>query len=336
MAALGDIDKFIKWDPAYKLYRPVFWRRNMLPSWLTFEEADAILPFTIAAAGTPTRAVTVEQKYSSVEGLDANLGTPFLTESLVYEDSTDGTAAADWTIRLREVGEVREFMNRENHVRCIAGTAQQPAIFREPYMFLSQHNVSVQLAKVAGGATNIRMGYWGMQYYPWDPEFLARPDQKAEIVSRLKKWVNRRKYVTPYWLTTDVPVSLAGNGTGDFRCKLGNDAQFEAYGVCAVSTGNFEMIVSEVKTKQTIMNGAITRDNGIGDARFPMIFPEPYLIPAGCYLEVTLTDLSGAPNDIFLTFFGRKIFAPIRDAIKVERETRVVVPTMADEPTPTV
>lgn len=341
MATLRDIDKFMEWDPSLRIYKPVFWRRNLLPYQMGFVESDVPFgrPFTIPAAGGLAPPVHFKQPYSSVEGLDDNLGNPLAIQSIVFADSTDGTAAADFAVMLKEVGETREFMNREVHIRTIAGTAQQVGLLREPYFFMSQHTIQAQFRKIAGGAVNIRMYLNGAQYYPWDPNFLLKPKDKEEIVARIRAWINRRRYVSPYWLTTDTPVALGANATGDFPAKVGDDGHFECFGLTAVATGNFSLELSEVKTKQTLMNGAITQTNGIGNARFPTIFFQSYVVPAGYRLNCRLTDLSGAPNAIWLTMFGRKVFVPFRRIEEVIRKTGSVitgVQTMVDTPTPMV
>jgi hypothetical protein len=112
-------------------------------------------------------------------------------------------------------------------------------------------------------------------------------------------------------------VALGANATGDFQAKIGDDGHFEAFGINAVSTGNFSLEILEIKTKQTLMNGAITQTNGIGNARFPGLFFKPYLIPAMYRLNFRVTDLSGAPNTIWLTMFGRKIFAEFKQLKQV-------------------
>jgi hypothetical protein len=332
--SLRNTDKFLKWNEQYKLYEPVMWRRDVLPSWLAFELTDTTLPFTIAAAGTATRPISYKQPYTSANGQDQGLGTPFEVRALVCQDSTAGYAAADWTVVLREMGEARLFMNRPIHVRCLFGTGQLPALLREPYMFLSQHNIQFQAAKVAGGAVNIRAYLCGAQYYPWSPNFIRDKRGGQEITGLLRKWLNRRQYVTPFWMTTDTDAILAADETADFFAKNGDDAQFEIFGHTAVSTGAFAYRISEVKTKQTLSNGFSTNVNGAGDARLPTIYPTPYLLPAGYRLRLELQDLSAAPNTVFFCFYGRRIWAPFSKREEVLADT--AVPTPADSATPFV
>lgn len=336
---LRQVDNFIRLNPVTNKYEPTLWRREILPSWLTIRDTDATLPIVVPAAPASTPPLTIFQPFSSVNGADAGMGTPFEMRSLVFQDTTDGTDAANFTVYMQEVGEARMFMNNPIHIRTIAGTGQQPAILREPYMFLSQHNVSAKFQNVAGGPSNMRFYCHGAQYFPWSPMMLQYPREKQELLKLLRKWMNRRKYVTPFWLTTDnlqtngLPngsVSLGANGTLSVTTKIGDDGHFEAFGLTQKSTGSFSLTITEVKTKQTLMNGVIESTSAIGGSRFPTMFPTSYLIPAGYRVKFTFTDLSGAGNDIFLTMFGRKIYAPISQVQETLRRT--AVPTPADAP----
>jgi hypothetical protein len=328
-----NIDKFFPYDPVSKRFKMAYWRRECLPYWLCFERSDRVAPLAISAAGVVTPRVGYRPSYSSCEGLDQNLGNPLEVQSLVFADSTDGTAAANFTVRMTELGNSRQFMNQPIHIRCLAGTAQRPFILRQPFFFPSLHTVSVEFQKVAGGATTCRLYMVGTRYYPFSPEFLRFPEEKQKMVEYIRRWMRLREYVTPYWMTTDIsPVVIAApGGVAQATLKNGDDGWMEVFGFTAVSTGNFSMSLLEVKTSQTIMNGVISRTNGIGTAEFPTCFPTPYLLPPGMRFRVVLTDLSAAPNNIYLTLFGRRIYAKgvkVRDVIK-----DLSVATPADTPT---
>jgi hypothetical protein len=337
--SLRTIDKYVFYNKAARRFDPVYWRREVLPSWITFDQNNTVLPYVVPAVPALGPISAMKQPYASVEGLDRNLGTPFEVRSIVFNDSTVGALAADFTVVIREVGEVRQLMNNPIHIRTFAGTAQLPALLREPYMFLSQHNLSVQMNKVAGGAVNARLYLCGAQYYPWSPEFLRFRKEKDELVGTLRKWIERRKYVTPFWATTDVsPVVIPANGTVDAFIKVGDDSHLEIFGHSAVRTSdNFMVEISEVKTKQTLMNGMITGINGVApDVRLPTMYPTAYLVPAGYRLRLRFTDFSGVENRVHWTFFCRRLYVPFVQVKEVQKEFPLVLPTPADEPTPIV
>lgn len=330
---LRRVDKYMEWSAQRNQYVPTYWRREILPCWLTLNEIDVpggTLPIVAAPAVGNPRAF--KQPYYSCEGLDQNMGTPFEVQSLVFADLIEGTAVANFTVLLKEVGEVRELMNRPCHVRTVFGTGQTPALLREPYYFPSQHNISIQATKISGGATSARFYLVGNQYYPWSPEFLRKPESFAQLKGLIQRWLKRRKSITPYWLTTDTPVDLTAGQTAEFSAKVGDDGSVELFTLAAVATGNFQLQVSEVKTKQLLMNAFITQQNGIGTANFPTLLPVAYMLPAGYRLRIVIHDVSGAPNSVFLTFGGRKVYKGFARKFEDSR-VRSPVPTPADDHT---
>jgi len=326
----ADVDKFFHWDAQMQRFSPQWWRADLQPFWLYFDPMLGANPKPINAApgGTPTSSYIVP--YSSNQGADNWLGNPMEVRTLLFEDSTDLTPNANWTVRLKQVGEARDLMNAPVHVRTLASDAQFPAVLREPLFLPSQASIECQIQKIAGGATTGRLYLSGCQYFSWSPDLLAFPQARQHVHERIRKLMNRRLSVHPYWLTTENgPVQLGASATGLFVIRPGEGSQFEAFTFNCVSTGNFEFEIKEVKSGQTMMNGLITRNNSAGDYQYPTILPCKYLIPGGNFLSLRITDLSGAPNTIWLTIAGRKIYAPIKAVNEAKREVNVV-PTPAD------
>jgi hypothetical protein len=334
------VDKFVDWDPAQRKYIPRGWNRSIVPAWLGFDPAITPGIYTVAAAGAISPPTRFAPPYGSAMGADEGRGTPFLVTHLLFEAGNvpagaETTTNADFTVNLFSTSQALNFMNRPVHVRTIFGAAQLgpnvgilPAKLREPYMFPSNYAVTANFVKNTGAALAMRMYMVGKQYYPWAPDLQANPSWKKEILKEIDYWMERRRYVTPYWLTTDLPVNLLANGTGEFFSKIGDDGHCEVYAITAVSTGNFALEISEVKTKQTLMSGLITQTNGIGTNLFPTLFPTPYLIPAGYKLRFQITDLSGLANSIFITLQARKIYAPLKNVRDViGPDARVLVST---------
>lgn len=339
MSNLRNIDKYIRWDNRTNLYYPEYYRKEILPKWLGFDTSylntnNGVV--TLNAAGGGPVVTGFKQPYASVEGLDGGLGTPFEVRSIVFADSTDGTANAEFTVVLKELGEARDFMNNPIHVRTIAGTAQTPGFLNEPYMFLSQHNLQATFVKLAGGQVNVRFFLCGAEYFPWSPEFMRRQTSAQKMQNVIRQWIERRKYVTPFWITPDEQeVTVDANATADFYMKIGNDGHFEGFKAASVSSGTYLWELQEPKTQQTIMNGQVSGATGTGTANFPALWPTAYLIPAGYRMRLRITDTSGLENRIFFTISGRKIYSPFKQVQEVLHDTRVdvpVPPTPADTP----
>lgn len=328
--SLLDSDKYFQWDEQNQRFKVEWWRRAIIPTWLTFDITDQDLPLVIAATGTRTKPVHFAQPYSSSEGLDRQLGAPFIGKYFVYCDSTAGTGSASYTILLRDPGMGRDFMNRPIHIRNIAGTAQLPLRLREPLYFPSRHNVLAEFAKLTGGAVYTRFYMHGPTVCAYDPILEKYPEDGNRLRTFIKRWNERLRYIQPIWLTTDISdVTMTSGQTVTYEIKIGDDACVEIFGMTAVATGNFSLEISEVETKTTIANTAITQTNGVGTGQLPFIFPTPYLIRHGARLRLRFTDLSAGSNTVYMCLYGRKIYAPFKDARDAVRD--LVVPTFADE-----
>lgn len=255
------------------------------------------LPFSIPASPTLSKVVGFQSPRTAYQG-------GFEGNYLMFEDSTDGTAAANWTVNFVDYAG-RYLMNFPCHVRTVFGTAQNPAYIREPLLLFSREKLGIQMFKISGGAVSVRLNGGGVQYNP------TIIKQQKFVDDRIRKWQNRRQSIFPYWLTPLNPVVMGASGTTIIDVKIGQTIQF--FTMANVSTGDYALSITEVRSGQTLCNGQWSSTNGIGDAAFPWIFDRPYLVKEGGRLRFTFTDLSGAPNNAFLTIAGRKIMVPVVD-----------------------
>jgi hypothetical protein len=295
-----------------------------LPVHTYFDLSDQSGAYTLNGSATPSRLVCWKQPYSSANGMDANLGTPLQIKSLIIADATaSGTPYTDIdaTVELNELGESRKFMSGPVHIRTVFGTAKYPGRMCEPYMFGSQHQIQARFVNLSATARSLYPYLAGAQYYP----FAAQSDvSRNKITAIIKKWNARRSQVWPFWLTTNVPISLTANQEASFEMLPGQDAHFVACHIAAVSTGNFEYSLLEVKTQQNLSNGSATYTNSLGDARLPKLFSKPYVVPAGYRLRLRVKDLSGASNTIWFTIAGKKVYAPLARVQTESCDTRAL------------
>jgi len=314
------IDKYIRFDKASGKFLPDESRRYILPFHAFFDLSDVAGVYALPGSATPAQLVCWKQPYSSINGMDANLGTPLQIKSLLISDSTNYDTA-DYLVELNELGESRKFMNKPVHVRTIFGTAKYPGTLCEPYMFSSQHQIQMQFTNLSVTGRSVRPYLSGAQYYPWAAQSAKSRDALASVI---KRWNMRRGQVWPFWLTTEEPISLAANAEANFEMLPGQDAQFIARFMTAVSTGNFEYSLLEVKTQQSLTNGRATFTNTLGDARLPKRLSKDYVVPAGYRLRLTVKDLSGATNNIYFTIAGKKVYAPLNDSAEAGCDTRAL------------
>lgn len=260
------------------------------------------LPFTINPAGTPTSPChwywkLIERRYNS----------PLLGTHIVFEDSVDGTANADFSVRLLDESGMRWYMNNPVHVLCMAGTAQTPFYLDEPLIMPAATKTSIYCRKIAGQSiTTMRMVLHGLNYYPPTPD-----------PARIARWLARRRFVYPYWLGVcdgslgfDVGgVSLAAGATAQVNVNI-EDGHFEAHKLMAWATYDFFVEIVEMRSLTTLWNGRISQTAGIGSANYPCEFDAPFLLPKGAQLRVTIQNGSANyANSVFLCMFGRNIIA---------------------------
>lgn len=343
MSAIRDRDKYFQLNADGRLGVNMF-RRDVLPIKMAFDtvQTNSAYPFTISASGSITPPKIFKQPLNLAQNSRLlDIGNPFIWQHSMFEDSTDGTASADWTIFINNAGQQRAFSNFPIHIQTMFGTAQLPSILREPYYFAPNDQLSVYLNKISGGASTARLFLGGTQYAAWSTQLYGANNPSAQdVFKRIAQWKERKKYVTPYWVSPNFLstsgaafVTLTANQTLQFDTNIPEDAHFEAFTMMAKATGNFGLQISEVKTKRTLMNGQVTQTNAIGTPSYPTLFATPYLIPAGYKLRFQLTNLTGSNNTIWLTLGGRKIYAPLADVQAVLKDTAVkdVVRAYADE-----
>jgi len=276
--------------------------RGFKPYWTSFDDKSTRLPYTLAASTTIPSPLTVQGPRNNPD-YAANQ-----CEYMVYADATDGNSSA-FTIQLKDFCG-RELMNRPCHIRTVAGSAQQPALIYEPLFIKSRETMWVQFQKLTAGTASI---FWYMPGILYTPQN-AIPNQR-EIEDYVRKRTEYRKYVYTYWQTTEQNVVLSSNAVRQqFDIMLGEN--FEAFNITSVSTGDFAFRLTDVRSGQELMNGAINNLNGIGTAQNPMIFDEPYLMLKGSRLRFSFDDLSGAENTIYITMQGRRINADVKNDFK--------------------
>lgn len=325
MPSRGDVNKIFKpnLDGSYQMET---WRRSIKPYWLYFDGQDGALQFA-AGAANDTQRPKYRQQSSSNNWLDDTMRTPFLIQQVVHSESENGTANSNFTITIRQRSAARNLMSRPIHIRTFAGTAQTPALLREPLLFPSNSFLDCEITRIDNTSLrNLRMYLCGSLYTPWANDLTINPDWKAKIVDIIKKWDVRNRYVIPYYITPDDDIEITGDSTQEAFFKNSDDSCIEIFGATVVADGNFSLEISETRTRTLLQNGVITNTNAIGTANFPAIWPTSYLLYPGYRLRFLFSDLSSSANTVYLTLFGRKIYAKPDKVLQVLKDTQPPTP----------
>ena len=320
------VNEFIRINPQTNILEPILWKKCIFPFQQTFDPAMTTGALTIPATGQVTTQFKIP--YSAPGDLDDGLGTPLRVKSLTFEDSGDGTAAANFTIMLRDLGDKTQFMNNPIHILNFAGTAQLAAGLSEPLFMPTLHVLQATYAKISGSQTTARMYMNGQMYFPWDPQLIGQPTDKQTLMDLLNKLTNRRTYIFPFWLTTDqqTPSSSAppgviipANGTIEVDTDIGDDGHFEATHLMGVSTGSYNINILNPQTKMSFTNGQIASGAGVGTAQNPQKLAVPWLIPASSRIRFQFTDTSGSSNTVYICLRGLRIRAPLTTIDQVKQ-----------------
>ena len=109
----------------------------------------------------------------------------------------------------------------------------------------------------------------------------------------------------------DIPINIAltANQATGVQQLIQRDAAFMWRGIIlSAFTGIFQVQFT-INGWNLLSNGQILNANLQSDPSSPYpIFPEQ-LVPAGGYIGINITDLSGAPNNIQIVFRGVKRFS---------------------------
>ena len=318
------VDRFIRVNPRNGFFEPKWMHRDIMPYYLYPDAQFQTGPMVINAAGSVTPPFVYKNQHASI-GL-GHYGNPILINRILFEDSTDTTAAANWTVMLKDMGDLTQFMNRPIHVNTFAGTAQLPAGLSEPLFMPTRHQLQLTANKVAGGAVNARLYFGGAIFYSWSTELSQRPQDHQEMQKLIAKYLERRKYIYPFYLTGEVDngVVIPANGTVQVDALIGDDGHFEATHWMSEETDErWEVEIFNPDTKQQLSNSPISKRAMIGNAQNPQELPMTYLVPAGSRLRFKFRDTSGSTNRVFFTMRGLKIRAPMRNIDLVKKETAV-------------
>lgn len=121
-------------------------------------------------------------------------------------------------------------------------------------------------------------------------------------------WAKEPRAILPYMYTlpSTGTLQIPANGTISASIATDNDASFIVHKIVGSRDGACTMTIKDGARDRQWMNTAVHFDNIVGNGHYPNILPAPRYVARGSVIAVTLTDLSGAANDVELTFIGVK------------------------------
>jgi hypothetical protein len=219
-----------------------------------------------------------------------------------------GVSTGEYSLDFFDGGTNRRLQNRPVPSTLIVGNANRPFRLPEPYFFNvgdSQREIQVTVRNLTAVTNTVRLILYGRRFYHKE----APPEISAEITRKFDKgWRTYSYFLVP--LETDAQgdiTPVGANATVTLTLESDDDADTSLQKLMASSTGAFTFQIRERATNRTLGNGPIHTQNGWGNAEFPFLFADTYLLERKKQLLVELTDISGAQNEIRLAAAGRRL-----------------------------
>lgn len=121
---------------------------------------------------------------------------------------------------------------------------------------------------------------------------------------------NTIPYANGFTLTglTGSNAALTANGIARPSVKTSADAAHIVTKITGASTGAYSLFVRSDSSDRQYMTVPVHSDAMIGTAEHPFPLPKPMLLAPNTTLSFDLQDLSGQPNDVWLTLWGFKVY----------------------------
>ncbi len=318
------VDKFIRINPATHMFEPVWMYRDILPFSLGPDPSIIGQYAAIPLSGADPFAVPFKLPHASLD-MDGTVGNPLNIDQVTF-DQIGGSNNAQFSVFMTDMGDQRQFMNFPIHVRTFAGSGQLSARLAENLFLPTRHQLNLTFQKVGGDDESFRMYLHGKKFYTWSTNLQSHPQDHKEMLKLINKHLERRKYVFPYWMTTDQGVvSIPTGQTVENDALVGSEGHFECTHILRAFTDGdqqaapFEVELINPQTRQSLMNGSIHSEM-IGDAKNPQPLPAPFIVPAGQVIRFRIKNLHSDAIDVYLTLRGRKIRADFKDVEEVKKE----------------
>jgi hypothetical protein len=245
----------------------------------------------------------------------------------IFRASFVSEQAQGYTVELLDADNRAVLTNREVHVATIAsgnGTTTllsgafppstsggRPFIWPTTYFMDPSEGgmIVVNFRNLSGSENTIKFALHGRRWL-----YLQAPDH---IAQRMAQIYRSKPRIQPFFYTTDQMVELAGDASGNFVSRFGDDGWHELVKLMSISTGNFNVQISEKVTGKRYMQQFLPNPLVFGSAEFPFLMFEESLYEPNFRLNFGLVDTSGETNTIWITMAGRKLlFDPMDDQFR--------------------
>jgi hypothetical protein len=200
----------------------------------------------------------------------------------------------------------RVLMNVQQHIDNIFGDGGRPYYLPETLIVDELRALNAAFLDISGSANAV-----------WPVAHAARylQIQNDPRLVMMRRRMESRQYLSlPYFYGLDNTFkTLSAGGTANEVITIANDHHFEIHTIQIQSSDSFKLNIVDVAQKESIISGPSGVDYEVeyslisGNGQYPFKLHEPRMIFAGQKLVVSMTELSGKSNTVYLTLGGRAI-----------------------------
>lgn len=212
------------------------------------------------------------------------------------------------TVQITDNAWRRRLMNRPILANHVFGNNLRTFKLLETILLRQQQTLQLEFQNNStAGASNFR---FSMEHVKFQASELMNP----EVTDYLARMSNRKLYLTPWWQTTDAPVTIPAGGTVNTFLTTTRDVLtvFFYSMMQALSTGvagdlqeRVLIRLFDAKTERPLQNQPFTMNTGTGTSQFPYHFATGWCIEPNTKIRAELTNLiTDAPTEVFWTLGG--------------------------------
>lgn len=243
--------------------------------------------------------------------------------SLVGEQ--DAGVAADVAARMSclitDVAFRRRLMNRDIPVTHIFGgggangSGEVPAGYL-PFFLRESLLLEAQQTMIFDFLNNSTAGSTSFRFALESRKFQAVSLSRQQVSDYINQERFRKTLLNPYWLTTDLPVTLNPLASQDVFFTNTKATYFVAFGAIATFILNagvpggdtvqgFTVDWFDAKTERPLQNQSVARSCCMGTAGLPMQFPTALIFEPNTRMRMRLNSLvTGVTMDVFISLIG--------------------------------
>ncbi len=224
-----------------------------------------------------------------------------MTQIGVVQDDTHGNVLV--RLRMRDGSQQVNISNVPLHINTIAGSGGEMYPLPEGLYIDEDRAMTAEFTDLTGSGTNARICLVGAKY----TQLQADPS-----LARVKERLKASEFLSSpqFYGINDGKASLTAYQTAQYTIQVQGGQNFDIHQLSKVSTGDFLINIVDMAKGESIINAPRNGNYPLpstlffGDGSYPYRFHEPILTFGGQTLLVTLVDVSGSANDIYITLGG--------------------------------